>query len=146
MRAQSASMASTVSRTLPGDMADDAATSIFNAYVPLASCTPEALFVFDTRDKWKSCMRYLSMLSEILDSTGGRIPHQRTLNRQLSAWLREQGFHWWSLEQQERVKAAGGEACILQALATPGATATTLEMGRALLQKLEKVGQAQAER
>ena len=48
---------------------------------------------------------------------------------------------WSSLEQQERVKAAGGEACLLQALATPGATATTLEMGRALLQKLEKVGQ-----
>ena len=48
---------------------------------------------------------------------------------------------WSDLEQEERVKAAGGEACILQALATPGATATTLEMGRVLLQKLEKVGQ-----
>ena len=81
-------------------MASQTLTDLFNSHIPLASCKPRELWKLDRinaaghTSEWAVIQRNSQLISELLEVTSGRIPHQKTLAPALDAWLRDKGIQW----------------------------------------------------
>ena len=82
------------------DVASHTLTDLFNSHIPLASCKPRELWKLDRinaaghTSEWAVIQRNSQLISELLEVTSGRIPHQKTLAPALDAWLRDKGIQW----------------------------------------------------
>ena len=81
-------------------MASQALTDLSNSHIPLASCKPRELWKLDRinaaghTSEWAVIQRNSQLISELLEVTSGRIPHQKTLAPALDAWLRDKAIEW----------------------------------------------------
>ena len=87
--------------------------AILTEHVPMAKCTADKLFKFKPKLKWDSCAEWRSILSAILDSSGGRIPLQKTWHLQVRRWLAKQGKVWAWMDSEN---AAYGLRHMLQTM------------------------------
>ena len=55
--------------------------------------------------KWKTMQSYRQFLSDLIDLTQGRVPHQLSLQIQLSTWLHDQGQDWSRDEVDKCIKS-----------------------------------------
>ena len=87
-------------RTVGVDLTTEVAHKLFSDHVPHDSIKAGALFKLAkitnswTTSDWASIRRWLPFLSELLDQSGGRIPHSASFLEQFTSWLRQRGFDW----------------------------------------------------
>ena len=94
-------------RTLSMDLSDKDAQELFDATVPLASCTPKLLFRVDKINKngltscWPQISKHFALLDGILTKTGGYGIHQKKIHLQLRRFLESHAMDW-ALADSER--------------------------------------------
>ena len=93
----------------PGiDLKDEVSMDLFNSNVPLASCKPTGLFKLSKLSasgntfQWAVVCKAQSLLTNVLDASGGLIPLQKSWHRQFIAFLESHNMNW-SLSDSERV-------------------------------------------
>ena len=84
-------------KTKGTDVPEQVLTGLLDAHVALATCKPKLLWKLDRintaghSSEWATIKKHAQFLSELLDATNGRIPHQKSTVPQLDAWLRGKG-------------------------------------------------------
>ena len=89
---------STMPRTKPTDLSDEAAMKFLEPSVPISS-SPKNLWLFLTKDgakrpgvHWPSVEKLKHVVSDILDATGGRCLRQVRFAKQLTSLLLKSGI------------------------------------------------------
>ena len=81
-------------KTRGATVCKDKMKEIFDRHVTLQACTPNHLFASKPKDRWPAIDKHRLMLSELLDTTGGRVALQISLECCLRSWLEGFGKHW----------------------------------------------------
>ena len=85
-------------RTLGCDLTTAKAHQVSSNHIPHDKIKPGDLFKLSkitaswTTTDWASIKRWLPFLSELLDESGGRIPHLASFAQQFDSWVRERKF------------------------------------------------------
>ena len=95
-------------RTAGVDLQDEVAQTILSAHVALSRCRPKELFrVKRSKDgltsSWAEIQKEYTLLSKLLETTGGRKPNFRSFSKQLDVFLKRNSMTWALTDVEESV-------------------------------------------
>ena len=83
-------------RTKGCDLKDEQANILFDQFISFGSINRMTLWHMSPKDKWGSVNSWRHFITELLETSHGRIPNQVSLHMQLKTWLLQHRIDSWA--------------------------------------------------